>query len=240
MWQDIFADVKRALTRVWAAFQPKLRRALVTAVAFVRGPLRGLAVHTLQLFAALVILFLEWGWEPLASAFTKLLQQFGFKRLTDWVVSLPPYGALALFAAPAVCLIPIKLFAVYLFATGHPAVGVALIVLAKLTGTAVVARIYTLTQPQLMRIGWFKTAHDRFEPWKERMYAEIRASAAWRQGRIVRVDVKRALNRGWIGLKPQREWAAEQARTLRGWYPRAGLVGRPRAKQSSRTGGQNS
>jgi hypothetical protein len=226
MWQDTIADVKRALAKARAAAQPKLRRAFVDVTAFVRGPLRGVVVHALQIVAALVILFLEWGWEPLAAVFAKFVQLFGFERLRDWIAGLPPYGALALFAAPAVCLIPVKLFAVYLFATGHPAVGVGLIVLAKLAGTAVVARIYMLTQPQLMRIGWFKTAHDSFMPWKDRMYAEIRASAAWRQGRIVRVEVKRALNRAWIGLKPQREWAAEQARFVRGWFVNVGKLPR--------------
>ena len=55
-----------------------------------------------------------------------------------------------------------------------------------------------------MQIGWFKSGFDRLIPWKERMFADIRASAAWRTGRIVRVDVKRSLNRVWIGLLPER------------------------------------
>ena len=126
-----------------------------------------------------------------------------------------PYGALALFAAPALCLIPVKLLALYLFATGHAAYGVGLIILAKVAGTAVVARIYLLVRPQLMQIGWFRRAHDRLMPWKDRMFADIRASGAWRTGRIVRVEVRRALNRAWIALAPQRRRMMELSAPLR-------------------------
>ena len=222
MWQQLIARVQRTVARGWVSARPVLRRAGVYTLAFVRGPVRAV----LQTLAALLFLFLEWGWEPLATALSGLLQYFGFKRLSAWIAGLPPYGALAIFAVPAICLIPIKLFAVYLFASGHPIAGVLLIIGAKLVGTAVVARVYILTQPQLMQISWFKNFHDRFMAWKDRMYAGIRASDAWRQGRIVRVEVKRAVNRTWIALRPQRAWAVAQARIVRTWF--AGVGKQPR------------
>ena len=205
---------KVALARIWLFARPKLRSAAVVVIAFARGPLKTVLKTVLQTIAALFVLFYEWGWQPLASALGVVVQYFGFKRISAWIASLPPYGALALFAAPAVSLIPVKLFAVYLFASGHAVAGVSLIVLAKVIGTAIVARIYILTQPQLMSISWFKSAHDRFMPWKERMFAEIRASAAWRTGRIVRVEIKRAVNRTWIAFKPQRIWLVRQATVI--------------------------
>ena len=218
MLQQLIARAERTVAEGWVVARPVLRRAWIQLSALLRGPVRAV----LQTLAALVLLFLEWGWEPLATALSGLIHYFGFKRLSAWVASLPPYGSLAMFAAPAVCLIPIKLFAVYLFASGHPISGVLLIIGAKLVGTAVVARIYILTQPQLMRIGWFKTFHDRFMAWKDQMYSQIRASDAWRQGRIVRVEVKRAANRTWIALRPQRAWAVSQARMLRTWFEGVG------------------
>jgi len=173
-------------------------------MTILRGPVKAM----LQVVAALLLLFAEWGYEPLAALLSRLSRFFVFARLEAWMTSLPPYGALALFAAPAVCLIPVKLMALYLFATGHPASGVGLIIAAKIAGTAVVARIFMLVKPQLMEIGWFQRAHDRLIPWKERMFADIRASGVWRTGRIVRVEVKRSLNRSWISLLPQRRQAA--------------------------------
>ena len=209
-------SIERALMRLkagfvaaWALARPRLWRAVVWFVAFLRGPVRQVFVILAQVVAALVVLFLEWGWRPLEEALSRLSKFFVFARIEAWLKSLPPYGALAMFAAPAVCLFPLKLLALYLFATGHAVLGVALIGAAKVAGTAIVARIFMLTQPQLMQIGWFKTAYDTFIPWKERMFTEIRQSVVWRNGRIVRVAVKRWVNQTWIALKPQRAWVRE-------------------------------
>ena len=215
MWQQLKARWKATAHQGWSDAYPRLHRATVRAIAFIRGPLLSVARPVLHTLAALLVLFLEWGWQPLERALSSLSKYFVFARLETWIKSLPPYGALALFAAPALCLIPVKLFAIYLFATGHPALGVGLIIAAKVAGTAIVARIFMLTQPQLMQIPWFARAYNQFIPWKERMFAQIRASGAWRNGRIARVEVKRALNRTWITLKPQRVWLAQQSARLR-------------------------
>ncbi len=215
MWQQLIARIKDGLAEAWAAGKPSLRRAAVWFVAFVRGPVRDVAKIALQTVAALVVLFLEWGWRPLEAALARLSKYFVIAKFEGWLKELPPYGALAMFAAPAVCLFPLKLIALYLFATGHAVLGVVLIGAAKVVGTAVVAHIFVLTQPQLMQIGWFKTAYERFMPWKEQMFAEIRASAVWRNGRFARVEIKRWVNRTWIDLKPQRAWVKEQAATVK-------------------------
>jgi hypothetical protein len=211
MLQDFIDRLERSGRAVWEAARPVLQRFAAAIVVFVRGPLRLLLQHVLQTIAALLLIFLEWGWRPLSRALGYLSKYLVVARLEALIVQLPKYQALALFAAPAVLLFPLKLFALYLFATGHPLLGVGLIVSAKVVGTAFVARIFMLTQPQLMQIGWFKTAHDRFVPWKERMYDAIRASAAWRNGRIIRVAAKRAAKQFWIAVEPQRAWALQKA-----------------------------
>ena len=211
MWQQLKVRTSRVIAAAWTVARPWMRRALGVVAAFVRGPLL-VVLHTV---AALILLFAEWGWEPLVAALSRLSKYFVFARLEAWIARLPPYGALALFAAPAICLVPIKLLALYLFATGHPTLGIVLIIAAKVAGTAVVARIFMLVKPQLMDIAWFKSGYDRFLPWKAKMFAQIRASSAWRTGRIVRVEVKRGLNRTWIEFKPQRAWAKSQFSAIR-------------------------
>src|SRR5258708_9304904 len=42
-----------------------------------------------------------------------------FERARRWIVSLPPYPSLALFAVPVIILEPVKPVAGYLAATGH-------------------------------------------------------------------------------------------------------------------------
>jgi hypothetical protein len=50
----------------------------------------------------------------------------------------------------------------------------------------VVARLFTLTQPALMRLAWFARLHGRWVPWKEALLARVRASAPWRLARALR------------------------------------------------------
>jgi hypothetical protein len=83
-------------------------------------------------------------------------------------------------------LFPLKLLALYLIATGHAIMAGLLFIGAKLVGTAVLARLYMLTSPKLMQIGWFARAHDKLMPWKDALFEKIRASWAWRYGRIVK------------------------------------------------------
>jgi hypothetical protein len=214
MLQEFKVRLERLMRTGLSVLRPILK-ALATAIfAFVRGPLRSIAKYVLQTVAALVLIFFEWGWRPLSRALAYFAKYKFIARLEASVARLPKYQALALFAAPAILLFPLKLFALYLFATGHPLLGVGLIVSAKVVGTAFVARIFILTQPQLMQIAWFAAAHDRFVPWKEQMFDAIRSSAAWRNGRILRVATKRAMKQMWITLRPQRAWLAEKGARL--------------------------
>lgn len=78
--------------------------------------------------------------------------------------------------------------------------GLGVILAAKLAGTALVARLYTLTQPTLMRMSWFARWHARWMAWKEPLLARVRASAPWRATRALRHRLRRAwapLRRAW-------------------------------------------
>ena len=74
---------------------------------------------------ALLLVFEEWGWEPLARALAWLGRLPVLRRLEAAVAHLPPWGALAVFAVPGVALLPIKVLALYLFAHGHATTGPA-------------------------------------------------------------------------------------------------------------------
>jgi hypothetical protein len=215
MWTTLVSRVLGEAARAAALSWPWLRYVVLLAIWLVRGPLWRAAILVLQTLAAFILLFEEWGWRPLAAGLKQLAKYVVWARLEAWIISLPAYGALALFAAPAICLFPLKLFALYLFATGHPVLGVALIAGAKIVGTAVVARIFMLTQPKLMQIGWFAKIYNTVMPWKERMFEQIRQSAAWRYGRIARVVAKREAGRLWTQLKPWRGWARTQVGAVR-------------------------
>lgn len=142
---------------------------------------------------ALILLFEQWGWRPLSAALARLARLAPFAALERQIARLPPYAALFAFALPTVLLVPLKLIALYLIASGHALTAGALFIGAKVVGTAVVARLYQLTSPQLMQIGWVKQAHDVLLPRLQALHEAIRASWAWRVGRIWKARVKRAL-----------------------------------------------
>jgi hypothetical protein len=135
---------------------------------------------------ALFLLFEEWGWEPLAACFAALGRLPVWRQLERLVVRLPPWAALLAFGVPMLILIPIKLLAIYLFGLGHMGTGLGLIVAAKLAGTALVARLFQLTQPALMQIGWFARVYIPWKTWKDQMLRQVRSSWPWRQGRRIR------------------------------------------------------
>ncbi|MEY4750748.1 MAG: hypothetical protein RIQ60_2962 [Pseudomonadota bacterium] len=134
----------------------------------------------LGLLLALLILFEEWGWGPLQRAMAWLGRLPLLRQIEAWIARLPPYGALAIFVLPSLTLLPIKLLALWLIGRGHAGLGLAVIVAAKLAGTAVLARLFALTQPALMQLAWFARLHARWMHFKNDLLARVRASAPWR------------------------------------------------------------
>ena len=54
---------------------------------------------------ALVILFEEWGWVPLQQLLARIGRWPGLRWIEGWVRSLPPWGAVCLFALPTAALL---------------------------------------------------------------------------------------------------------------------------------------
>jgi len=140
---------------------------------------------------ALVILFEEWGWEPLRRALVWAARWPPLAWIERRIVALPPYGALALFLLPTLALLPVKVAALWLIGIGRAGLGLLLIVAAKLVGTALLARLFELTQPALMQLVWFARLYGRWTVWKSGIVARARASWAWRVGRVIKRRVAR-------------------------------------------------
>ena len=146
---------------------------------------RGLRGVLLAL-AAIWFFLEEFGWHPLAAWLRRFARWPPWARLEGHIAAAPPRLALALFLLPAAVLLPVKLLALALIAEGRPLAGLAVIVAAKVVGTAVGGWLFLLTRPRLMRMRRFARAMA----WWRRLRAQVRralnASPAWR-----------ALKRGW-------------------------------------------
>jgi len=153
-------------------------------------------LHSLfTLTLALLLLFEEWGWEPLAHLLARLAKLPLWAKLEQKIKGLPRWGALLVFGLPVMALLPVKLLAIYLFSSGHKLMGLVLLMGAKLLGTAIVARLFQLTLPALMQFELFAHWYPRWKTWKDGVIAQIRASAVWRQGRKIKAQVHLLKNR---------------------------------------------
>ena len=155
--------------------------------------------RTLAALLALVLVFEEWGWETLSQLVGWVARLPLLAWLERRIRALPPWAALLVFVVPALALLPVKLGALYLFGRGHAAWGLSVLVAAKLIGTAVLARLFQLTQPALMQLAWFAHWYPRWKAWKDDLLAQVRESAPWRFARHLKALAKawwRRLRRG--------------------------------------------
>jgi hypothetical protein len=155
--------------------------------------LKRLLAAPFVIIAAVVVLFEEWRWDDLQRIATSIGGLPLFRKIESFIAGLPPYAALATFGVPSVLLIPVKLFALYHIVYGQPIVGLMTFVGARIVGTALVARIFALTQRNLLRIGWFKWLYDRFLAFKTHVHEAIRSTGVYKAAHRLRLRLRAAL-----------------------------------------------
>jgi hypothetical protein len=143
-----------------------------------------------------IILFEEWGWKPLARLMARIARLPLIRRLESKISLAPPRLALALFLVPAIILLPFKFGAFWLIAHGQKVLGLSVILIAKLVSTALLGRLFHLTERQLMSFAWFAKVYTWWRTTKDRVVARLKASAAWQTaaelGRSVKSWFKKA------------------------------------------------
>jgi len=166
----------------------------------VKTLLRGLW-HVLRaplLALAFVVLWIEeWGWRPLSAWFARLGRWPPVAWLEVRIQGASPPVALVLFLVPALLLFPAKLAALWLIHEGETMLGVAVLLVAKVLGTALVGRLFVLCEPQLMQFGWI----SRLRAW----WLETRARIAEAANRSVL----------WQGLRRSLRWLRAHLRRSR-------------------------
>lgn len=174
--------------------------------------LRRVVSWPLLLLLAAIIVFEEYAWDELAALLARLAKWPLFARLEAGIAALGPRTALAVFLLPALMLLPVKLAALLLIEQGHAWLGLAMILLAKVGGTAVVAWLFKLTRPALMSVAWFARLHAGFVAFRERLFARLRASLPW-----LWLQQTLAWLRAWRGQPSA--WSRLLRRLVRRWGP---------------------
>lgn len=146
------------------------------------------------LILAFAIVLLEetiWRW---ARALGALLARIPiFAALERLVPRLDARLVLLLFLIPIALLFPVKLAALWLIGTGHVVTGAALIVVAKMLGTAFSARLYAIAEPRLLELPLFVRLHGLVTRLIARAHAYLDASPAWQAARRAVARTKQSL-----------------------------------------------
>ncbi len=101
--------------------------------------LKRLLTPPLIVLAAILMWVEEWLWEWL-KVITAWVAKFPLIRWYEqFIQRLPPYPTMFVFLLPGLCLFPVKVGALWLMAHGHVLVGIAVILAAKVLGTAIVS-----------------------------------------------------------------------------------------------------
>ena len=141
--------------------------------------------------AAILLLFEDWLWDVTVLVLARLSSLPAIKKVEQWIADLHPYASLAVFILPVALLLPVKIGALFFIACGQAWLGIFVIIVAKVVGAAVTARLYQLTRPKLLSLAWFARLHYGFISFKNRLIASLRATTAWRRLKRMRTAIRR-------------------------------------------------
>ena len=168
--------------------------------------------------AAVIIILEDWLWDDLARFAAFIGQLPVLRSIESLIVALPPSLALFVFAVPSLLLIPVKLIAFYFIAHGQETLGFVTVLGAKFVGTALVARLFTLTRPKLMRIGWFAWVYEKFISFKQQLYSVLRSTRIYQLAHEQHLRFKSRLRLWFASRKSswRRRWYAARRISRRG------------------------
>jgi hypothetical protein len=172
------------------------------------------------ILAALFLFVEEWIWDHLRDFMAWVARAPVLRWLEARIAALPPYAAMVIFLLPGLILLPVKLSAVWLAAHGHAIYAAGVFIGAKVVGTAVAARLFTLCRPSLLTVRWFERLYNWFGRLKDRLYhsAAWQAAVRWKNG----IKARWAhLTRRWRGGRLKRRWRAI------GWWMRRKFSRKP-------------
>ena len=162
--------------------------------------------------AALILLLEDWLWDQGMRLVALITAWPPLKALEQRIVALAPYAALCAFALPAIVLLPVKILALMAITSGHAFSGVCVIIVAKIGGAAVVARLYALTRPTLLTLAWFARWHDWFMRHKHTWIGRLKASDAYRRASALAALLRRTARAAFARLRPRGDAAARGRR----------------------------
>jgi hypothetical protein len=127
-----------------------------------------------------------------------------FSGLKAWIVALPPYPTLALFAVPVILLEPVKPCAAYLAATGHFMIGLSVFAVGEILKLVVIERLFSVSRDKLLSIPAFAWGYGQYR----QIMNCLEATAVWqvvrRWSKIARYSIRSFVMQLKASQKPRR------------------------------------
>jgi hypothetical protein len=158
--------------------------------AMSRRPARWLA-RILYFIAVVVLAFEEWIWNHASALLRRIGNLLPFRWIEGWVRRRTPPQALSLFVLPILVVLPLKGVALGAIGHGHMALGIAVLSLDKVIGTAVFARLWQITEPAITTYGWVRAGRDAFLRLRQRLYDWLHEQPAYRSAHALLERLRR-------------------------------------------------
>lgn len=132
--------------------------------------------------------------------FRRIAQWRLVQRLYLWLRRQNPYVTLVLFAVPFIILEPPKMLALLLIGLGHFSSGLTLLLSAHLLSIVVIERLFHVTRPTLLQIGWFAWGYGKVTVLRDWAIGHLKATGIWHATMRMITAVKvslRVLTRQW-------------------------------------------
>jgi hypothetical protein len=110
--------------------------------------------------ATLFIFFEEWLWFRLLSFMKSVAALPIIRNLENVLRRQNKWVSLAVFIIPELSFIPVKLGVVWLMGNNHAFSGVILFIAAKITGTALFAWMWEVTEAKITQFAWIRWIRD--------------------------------------------------------------------------------
>ncbi|MBF0473473.1 MAG: hypothetical protein HQK91_03560 [Nitrospirae bacterium] len=146
----------------------------------------------LIIIAAVWLLFEDWVWDSIV----KIIKKVNIiKSFEDYLSRQNQYFLLTLFIFPFLIMIPAKIYGLYLIANGKIMMGVTIFIMAKITITALVTRLYIISKDKLLEIKTFARFYYWFDEKKEWLYTELNKLPAIQTAKEKIIEIKHFLKK---------------------------------------------
>lgn len=99
---------------------------------------------------AIFLIVEEWLWDLLSAYSHFMIRLLKLEKVELWLTQTTPNTAIFVFLIPILLVTPLNLIAIWLLLNGLIIQGIFLEIFAKLLGTLLVARVFSLTKKQLL------------------------------------------------------------------------------------------